>query len=163
MSMSRNPVFSLKSREGNHLTLQSPEGHVAHVFILEEDIIRVMLLPDGVLRAPRTWAIAPGEEDVDFTGRDRFDLAGFALPEYEVKQTAGSLCISTKDVRLTLELSGFFCRWETRKIGTVSYTHLDVYKRQAPSSLHRQRGPVVPAAHSSVSGDWESLRPHPPY
>ncbi len=117
MSMSRNPVFSLKSREGNHLTLQSPEGHVAHVFILEEDIIRVMLLPDGVLRAPRTWAIAPGEEDVDFTGRDRFDLAGFALPEYEVKQTAGSLCISTKDVRLTLELSGFFCRWETRKIG----------------------------------------------
>lgn len=117
MSMSRNPVFSLKSQEDNILSLQSTEGHIAHVFVLEKDMIRVMLLPNGILRFPRTWAIAPGAEDVAAEGRDRFDLSGFALPEYQLAQTADTLCITTGSIRLTVQLAGFFCRWETRADG----------------------------------------------
>ena len=102
MSMSRNPVFSLAEQQHNRITLRSAEGHVAHVFVLEDDIVRVMLLPKGILHFPRTWAIAPGEEDVDLTGRDRFDLTGFTLPDYQLTQTADSLCITTKSIQLTI-------------------------------------------------------------
>ena len=83
MSMSINPVFSLKNKERNHFTLTSGEGHVAHLFVLEEDLVRVMLLPHGKLNFPRTWAIAPGQADVVYEGRDRFDLTGFSLPDYK--------------------------------------------------------------------------------
>jgi len=117
MSMSRNPVFSLTERANNHLTLHSAEGHVAHVFVLENDIIRVMLLPNGELRFPRSWAIAPGAEDVAYDGRDRFDLSGFTLPDYQLAQDAETLTISTASIRLSIRLAGFFCRWETRADG----------------------------------------------
>ena len=91
---------------------------IAHVFILEEDMIRVMLLPGGTLRFPRTWAIAPGAEDVVMEGRDRLDLSGFALPNYQFEQSAATLCLSTSSIRLTIRLTGFFCRWETRINGS---------------------------------------------
>ena len=52
--MSTNPIFSLKVRKNNHLSLTSAEGHHAHVFILEDDLIRVMLLPNGTLNFPQT-------------------------------------------------------------------------------------------------------------
>ena len=117
MSMSDKPVFSLLSHEGNHLVLESPERHVAHIFILDEDIIRVMVLPGGVLRFPRTWAIAPGAEDVATEGRDRFDLTGFALPAYQLQQDTDTLRISTACIRLNIRLTGFYCDWETKATG----------------------------------------------
>ena len=73
MSMDFIPVFSFADRVGCRLTLKSAEGHVAHIFVLEEDILRIMVLPGGKLRFPRTWAVAPGLEDVPYEGRDRFD------------------------------------------------------------------------------------------
>lgn len=127
MSMSQNPVFSLKTRESNHLTLASSEGHVAHVFVLEQDLIRVMLLPKGELRFPRTWAIAPGAEDVAYEGRDRFDLTGFALPEFALEQSADKLVITTASIRLTIALTGFYCLWETPVDGAWQTAASDRY------------------------------------
>ena len=114
MTMSTNPVFSLKVRKNNHLSLTSAEGHHAHVFILEDDLIRVMLLPNGTLNFPQTWAIAPGQPDVPYEGRDRFDLAGFSLPTYRLEEHADEISIITAQIRLTIARTGFFCRWEIR-------------------------------------------------
>lgn len=118
MSMSKNPVFSLSRVDGNHLRLQSEEGHLAHIFVLEDDIVRVMLLPGGAQRFPRTWAIAPGADDVAREGRDRFDLSGFSLPGFELGQDEpGCLLLTTASIRLRIRLSGFYCTWETRVDG----------------------------------------------
>ncbi|MDR2789154.1 MAG: glycoside hydrolase family 31 protein [Candidatus Accumulibacter sp.] len=117
MPLSRNPFFSLVSDEGNHLVFSGDAAHVVHVFILEEYLIRVMPLPGGQRRFPRTWAIAPGQEDVPAEGRDRLDLAGFSLPRYELEESAGEFVISTERLRLTIARDGFQCRWETRAGG----------------------------------------------
>lgn len=118
MSMSKKPVFALSRVEGNRLCLQSEEGHLAHVFVLEEDIVRVMVLPGGALRFPRTWAIAPGADDVAREGRDRFDLAGFSLPKFALDQDEpGVLLLTTASIRLRIRLTGFYCSWETRVEG----------------------------------------------
>lgn len=113
MSMARNPVFSVTRRDHGQVRLESPEGHVAHVFVLEDDVVRVLVLPGGTLRFPRTWAIAPGAEDVAYEGRDRFDLAGFTLPGFHLDEDATTLCLTTDRIRLTIARSGLLCRWET--------------------------------------------------
>ena len=116
-SMQHPPVFSLLEQIPGRLTLSSPDGHFVHIFVLEEHIVRVMVLPGGKLNFPRTWAIAPGLEDVAAEGRDRFDLSGFSLPDYTLSQTADTLVLSTSQIRLTIRLAGLFSQWETRVAG----------------------------------------------
>ena len=127
MSMSCNPVFVPKIQEDNHLVLGSAEGHVAHIFVLEEDIIRIMLLPNGELRFPRTWAIEPGAEDVAYDGRDRFDLSGFSLPNFLQEQDGDVLRITTAQIRLSISLVGFYCQWETLVDGVWQKAASDRY------------------------------------
>lgn len=114
MKLDNPPRFELSRRAGNHIELHSPEGHVAHLFVLEHDIVRLLVLPAGRLQMPRTWAIAPGLADLPPEGRDRFDLSGFGLPAFELEQAAGELRLQTTHVRLRVELDGLRCHWESR-------------------------------------------------
>ncbi|MFT4171862.1 MAG: glycoside hydrolase family 31 protein [Rhodocyclaceae bacterium] len=116
-SLADVPLFHLDGNERNHLTLKSSNGHVAHIFVLEKDVVRVFLLPQGVVRFPNTWAIAPGLDDIPKEGRDRFELSGFSLPAYTMSESDGTLCVTTEDIRLTIALRGLFCQWEVRRDG----------------------------------------------
>ena len=118
-------MFSFADRVGCRLTLKSAEGHVAHISVLEEDILRIMVLPGGKLRFPRTWAVAPGLEDVPYEGRDRFDHSAFAMPDFELVQGVDEMRITTAGVRLTIVLRGFFCRWEVRQGGHWQFAAAD--------------------------------------
>ncbi|GGP26766.1 glycoside hydrolase family 31 protein [Silvimonas amylolytica] len=113
-SIANPPVFELARQEGAHLTFAATsENHIAHVFVLEEDIIRVMVLPDGKLNHPATWAVAPGLDDVPPQGRDRFDLSGFNLPGFTLSQGEDTFVLTTAQLRLTITRTGFKCSWET--------------------------------------------------
>ena len=92
-TLDRPPVFRLAAREAARIDLASDGEAVVHIFVLEADIIRVAVLPNGRFRMGRTWAIAPGAEDVADEGRDRFDLAGFAAPEFRLTAADGRLII----------------------------------------------------------------------
>lgn len=113
MRLDNPPAFALHARNGNHLELRSTGGAVAHVWVLEEDILRVLVLPNGQLHMPRSWTVAPGLENLPVEGRDRFDTSGFSLPGFELTQDDNQLCITTTAVRLTIKRAGFFCRWES--------------------------------------------------
>ena len=116
-SLASPPVFEIAARDGNRLTLKSAEGHVVHIFVLEDDIVRVMVLPDGALRSPRSWAIAPGLDDVPTEGRDRFDLAGFACPSFALNREADRLIVETEKIQLSLSLNGLHLNWEVKRDG----------------------------------------------
>ncbi|MDR6419323.1 alpha-glucosidase [Paraburkholderia phenoliruptrix] len=106
------PRFALASHEGNHLVLTSPEQCRIELFVLAEDIVRVLVLPDGELHGPRTWAIAPGAEDVPLEGRERRDTSGFAPPAFEVSNDGTQLVVQTACIRLAVTLDGGFCAWD---------------------------------------------------
>lgn len=125
MRLDQAPVFALQSRSGNHLVLNSNGEATAHIWVLEEDIFRVLVLPQGRLQMPRSWTVAPGLEDLPVEGRDRFDLSGFSLPAFELRPQPGRLQISTGAVRLSITLAGFFCRWESRHQGQWQTTAAD--------------------------------------
>jgi alpha-glucosidase len=114
MSLAFPPIFRLAGRAPGRLNLASDQGDLAYVLVLEDDIVRVMVLPGGRLRAPRTWAIAPGLEDAPAEGRDRFDLSGFSLPDFALDEADGVLRLETAALRLEIRLAGFSCAWAMR-------------------------------------------------
>jgi alpha-glucosidase len=116
-SIANPPVFHLAEREGPRLTLRGDQAAVVHIWVLEADIIRVMVLPGRAPVMPRTWSIAPGAEDVAQAGRDRFDVSGFSAPDFAVEPSPDGLVITTSVLRLTVTLKGFFCRWEMAVAG----------------------------------------------
>ena len=106
------PRFSLSSQIGNHLVLAAPEQCRIELFVLAEDIIRVLVLPDGETHGPRTWSIAPGADDVALEGRDRRDMSGFTPPPFDVSGDAGHVVVETARIRLTVTLDGGLCAWD---------------------------------------------------
>ena len=108
------PVFHLAEQDGAHLVLKAEGGETAHIFVLEPDIVRVMVLPDGEVRFSRTWAIAPGQADVAYEGRDRFDLDGFSLPPFALTSDDQGLVLTTEWLRLELAWRNLRCRWSMR-------------------------------------------------
>jgi alpha-glucosidase len=117
MSLLHPPVFEAATPSGNLVRLTSPTGPVMEIFVLEEDIIRVRVLPDGRAHGPRTWAIAPGLEDVALEGRDRLDLIGYTLPPFSARADADHLHIETSQIRLDVALRGGYCSWALRSSG----------------------------------------------
>jgi alpha-glucosidase len=62
-TLNLRPRFALANQTGNHLELTADSGCRIELFVLADDIVRVLVLPEGELRGPRTWAIAPGMEE----------------------------------------------------------------------------------------------------
>ena len=112
MSLATAPRFALTGQFRGGLLLASDQGDTVRVFVLEEEIIRVLILPGGTLNQPRSFAIAPGEEDVGETGRDRLDLRGFQLPDFKFENDGETLRVQTTKIRLHVRLLGLYFSWE---------------------------------------------------
>ena len=112
--LSAPPRFTLDTREAGRLTLKSDTGALAHLFVLEEDIVRLLLLPHGAVQGPPSWAVAPGASDIEEPGRDRMSTAGFTCPAFFVEQTAETISIQTERIRLDIVLQGLCCTWWQR-------------------------------------------------
>jgi alpha-glucosidase len=115
-SLANPPLFAVTREERGHVTLSEPLGAVVHIFVLEDDIVRVAVLPEGGWKMPLTWAIAPGLEDVPAEGRRREDVSGFSCPDYTLSEAKGIATIETARLRLSIKLAGFYCRW-AMKVG----------------------------------------------
>ncbi len=116
MSLARPPRFRLTEQAAGRLTLAADHGPaMVHIFVLEDDLLRVMVLANGGPDQPRSWAIAPGLEDLPAEGRDRFDLAGFTLPAFAVEAVEDDiLTVETAAVRLRIDLAGLRLAWSVR-------------------------------------------------
>jgi alpha-glucosidase len=113
-TLSNPPRFDLIEQAKGRITLKADTGAVAHIFVLEDDIVRLLLLADGTLTSPPSWAIAPGGDDIADPGRDRLDVAGFTCPLPRFDIDANTMVVTTARLRLTVCLHGLQCRWEQR-------------------------------------------------
>lgn len=111
-TLSAPPHFHVAERDGPRVTLSSDTGAIAHVFVLEDDIIRLLLLADGRVTSPPSWAIAPGDTDVVEPGRDRLDASGFTAPGFDLAETEDSITLTTARLRLTIARAGLVCTWQ---------------------------------------------------
>ncbi|MDR6382868.1 glycoside hydrolase family 31 protein [Paraburkholderia caribensis] len=111
------PAEALLAPAGNPIVLSAADGARIELFVLADDIIRVLVLPTGELRGPRTWSIAPGLDDVPLDGRDRRDMSGFEPTVFSATRDAQRLVVETAQIRLTVALDGGFCSWAIARDG----------------------------------------------
>jgi len=114
VALSDPPRFAVAARAAGRVTLSSDTGAIAHVFVAEEDVMRLLLLPDGAVTSPPSWAIAPGAEDVAEPGRGRMGVGDFTCPGFTLDVTDDVLTIATTRMRLTVRLHGLHCTWQQR-------------------------------------------------
>src|SRR3982750_4135034 len=105
-----------------HATYQGPiergiafaldDGWQCRVFVLDAHLMRILLVPPDGLREPRTWAVAPGDVDVPWEGRDRQDNEGFPEAAYRVAEAPDAITVSTSAITLRVRLRPFGLTWQ---------------------------------------------------
>jgi len=113
-TLAHPPQFGPPQISGARVTLTADTGAMAHVFVCETDVIRLLLLTQGEVTAPPSWAIAPGADDLAEPGRDRMAIDGFAAPPFACDDDGACCTIATAQLRLTIRRAGFHCHWEQR-------------------------------------------------
>ena len=46
-SLAAPPIFAIAQKGAGHIVLAADNGAIAHMFVLEDDIVRVAVLPSG--------------------------------------------------------------------------------------------------------------------
>src|SRR5438477_584605 len=104
-----NATFAGRSTDSVRFDFES--GWQCRIFVLADDLVRVLLLRNGMLKEPRTWMVAPANIDVPWEGRDRLDVGGFPRPEFAVAESAGEITLVTAKLALGVTLRPFGLRW----------------------------------------------------
>lgn len=110
-TLSSPPIFYLHQQKSGLIELRSDTSFSAFVFVLETDIMRVLLCSHSDTDLPPTFSIAPGLVDVQDPGRSRFNVDGFNCPPYQCIDNNGVLTIETALLRLVINFAGFHCKW----------------------------------------------------
>ena len=107
--------WTLHKQSAHHVELLVDGQHILCLYVLEENLFRVLLKRKGELALDRTWSIAPAQ-DVPWEGRSREDLSGFSLPAWTPWLSPPSHCVPPFTSRcgwsgtiVTTKANG--CRW----------------------------------------------------
>ena len=101
---------SLRATRGRR-ELRVRIGWQCRLYVLEDDLVRVLFTPPGGLREPRTWTIAAGGDDVPWQGRDRLDVGGFARPAFSIESSDHEVALTTSVLRVVARLRPFGLAW----------------------------------------------------
>lgn len=103
-------------QEGNRIDIQCERDYVMHIYVLEQDIIRVAFTQKNTFKLDRTWAITPNQDDVPFEGRPRISVEGFSLPDYQLNLDNESIEIATEQLKVRV-YQPLMLEWEYNKNG----------------------------------------------
>ena len=93
--------WTIDTQSANHLELLVDNQHRLCLYVLEENLFRVLIKRKGQLALDRTWSIAP-EQDVPWEGRRRDDVSGFTCPAWTLTQQGDALTVATEQLRVTV-------------------------------------------------------------
>ena len=97
-------------RAGDHVRFDFDDGWQCRVYVLREDLGRVLFLRDGALREPRTWTVAP-DGDVPWEGRDRLDTGAFPRPAFDVARSNTGVVLRVGRLCIDVTLHPFGIAW----------------------------------------------------
>ncbi len=86
-------------------------GWRCRIFILADDLFRVLFCRHGQLKEPRSWMIAPSGVDVPWEGRDRLDASVFPRPPFAVEERKDGVALVTPQMGLEVRLKPFGLEW----------------------------------------------------
>src|SRR5690242_8201903 len=77
-------------------------GWQCRVFVLADDLVRVLFVQDGWLKEPRTWMVAPNGRDVAWEGHGRLDVSRFPCPAFRLRAMDDRVVIETDALRASI-------------------------------------------------------------
>lgn len=101
---------------GNRVDIQCERDYVLHLYVLEQDIIRVAFTQKNSFKLDRTWAISPNRDDVPFEGRQRTSTDGFSLPSYQFQSDGDVIEITTEKLKVRIHRP-LALEWQYNKDG----------------------------------------------
>ena len=105
--------WALSEKHAERVDLLIDDRHCLSIYVLEDDLFRILIQRDKKLVLDRTWAIAPGEEDVPLEGRDRLSCKGFSLPGYSLETGKDTLSVATATLKVTVH-TPLWLEWHYR-------------------------------------------------
>jgi alpha-glucosidase len=111
MRLTQPADVSLVDPNTHPLVFAGQRGECFQVYVLEDDIVRVVFRPDGQPRLDRTWMIVGSDGDVPREGRRRDDLSPFSLPSFQLVMEDDVLQLYTAQLQLEIGLGDFHLRW----------------------------------------------------
>lgn len=97
--------------ENNRIDIECERGYILHIFVLEQDIIRVAFSKQNGFKLDRTWAITPNRTDINWEGRERFSTEGFSLPGYQVDVRNDGIEVSTQRLKVIVR-QPLYLEWQ---------------------------------------------------
>ncbi len=98
-------------RSAHFVRFDLDSGWSCQLFVLADDLVRVLLLRNDTFKEPRTWMIAPGDVDVPWEGRDRRDVSVFPSPPFSVVDDERAVTLTTARLTVTVTLQPFGLQW----------------------------------------------------
>jgi alpha-glucosidase len=93
--------------ENNTFFMHGPHNESVRLSVLDHDLIRVQMYPDGTPRLSRTWMVG----DCPIEGRPRDDHSIFSLPAFQHSLQDGVLQITTNSFSFRAFLGDFRIEW----------------------------------------------------
>ncbi|EMC7915128.1 glycoside hydrolase family 31 protein [Enterobacter kobei] len=93
--------WTVDTQSANHLELLVDNQHRLCLYVLEENLFRVLIKRKGELALDRTWSIAPAQ-DVPWEGRRRDDVSGFTCPAWTLTRQENTVTVATEQLRVTV-------------------------------------------------------------
>ena len=104
-----NASFAGRTAEGVRFAFD--HGWECRIYVLADDLVRVLFLRPEGLREPRTWMVAPHGEDAPWEGRDRLDAASFGGAEFDLEAGEHDAAIRTAALRVVVRFDPFGLEW----------------------------------------------------
>lgn len=101
----------LQETQSHTLTFVGARGERFCVSVLENDLIRVQMFPEGTPRLDRTWTVVGKDGDVPREGRARDDLSRYTLPAFTREIADERIRIETTQLRLDITLNELMLSW----------------------------------------------------
>lgn len=104
-------LIKFLKEENNRIDIACERDYFLHIFVLENDIIRVAFSKNYQFKLDITWAITPNQEDIDWSGRNRFSTDGFSLPDYQLEINDDVIEVSTNLLKLRVH-KPLYLEWQ---------------------------------------------------
>jgi alpha-glucosidase len=128
----------LGSRELTHAEIDLEGGFQLYLLFLDSHLARVLIVPPGGLRCPRTWSLSPelaGRDPID--GRARLDLMGFPGTKIEaIEETETGIAIETPLIKVEVRRSPLALTWSFRTSPETAFEPV-LQDRQTQAYLYR--------------------------
>ena len=105
------PQVTLTEPAMHPLVFAGTRGERFQISVLEDDLIRVQLFPEGKPRLDRTWLVVGQDGDVPSEGRRRDDLSPFSLPSFSKEVSVNRVHLATRQLRVNITLDDLQLNW----------------------------------------------------